>query len=118
MSKLRAVAKFRIHPGKGADFRTIAAQCLEAVKARDPGTSGYEWFINEAGTECIVLESYDSAEALLAHTRNVGALVGRLLRIADYSVDMLGDPTSEIRAALRRMQISLYGRLQGLELTA
>src|SRR5215472_10193303 len=66
MSKYRAVAKFRIHPGKGAEFREVAAQCLEAVKAREPGTTVYEWFINEASTECVVLETYESAAALLA----------------------------------------------------
>ena len=115
MSKYRAVAKFRIHPGKGAEFREIAAQCLDAVKAREPGTTVYEWFINEASTECVVLETYESAEALLAHTRNAGAFVGRLLKIADCSVDMLADPTPEVRAALTRMPLSLYGRLQGLE---
>ena len=115
MSKYRTVAKFRIHPGKAMEFREIAAQCLEAVKAREPGTSVYEWFINESATECIVLETYDGPEALLAHTRNVGALVGKLLKIADCSVDMLADPTPEVREALKRMPLNLYGRLQGLD---
>jgi quinol monooxygenase YgiN len=115
MSKYRAVAKFRIHPGKTAEFRALAAECLEAVRARDPGTSVYEWFMNEAGTECVVLETYDSAESLLAHARNAGPLVGRLLQLADCSVDLLADPTPEVRAALKRMPLSLYGRMQGLE---
>jgi quinol monooxygenase YgiN len=115
MSKYRAVAKFHIHPGKATEFREIAAQCLEAVKAREPGTSVYEWFINESTSECVVLETYDGPEALFAHTRNVGALVGKLLKIADCSVDMLADPTTEVREALKRMPLNLYGRLQGLD---
>ncbi len=115
MNKYRAVAKFRIHQGKTDEFRQIVAECVEVVRSRDPGTSAYEWFINEAGTECIVLETYDDAEALLAHTRNVGPLVGRLLQISDCSVDMLADPTPEMRAALRRLPMTLYGRLQGLD---
>ena len=85
------------------------------MKLHDPGTSLYEWFINEAGTECIVLETYDDAEALLAHARNAGPLVGRLLQIADCKVDMLADPTPEMRAALKRMPMTLYGRMQGLD---
>jgi quinol monooxygenase YgiN len=115
MGKYRAVARFRIHPGKSDDFRAVAAECLEAVRARDPGTSVYEWFINAAGTECVVLETYESAEALLAHARNAGPLVGKLLQFADCSVDLLADPTPEVRAALKRMPMTLYGRLQGLE---
>jgi len=115
MARYRAVAKFRIHEGKTAAFRELAAQCLAAVKAREPGTSVYDWFINEAGTECVVVETYDSDEALLAHTRNVGALVGQILKIADCKVDMLADPTPQVREALKRMPLNLYARLQGLD---
>jgi len=115
MGTYRAVAKFRIHEGKAAEFRELAAQCLAAVKAREPGTQLYEWFINAAGNECVVVEAYDSDAALLAHSRNVGALVGQILKIADCSVDMLADPTPEVRKALTRMPLNLYGRLQGLD---
>ena len=113
MRKYRSVAKFRIHDGKGAEFRALAAQCLEAVKAREPGTSQYEWFINESGTECVVLETYEGDEALLAHTRNVGALVGQMLQMSDCSVDLLADPSPQVREALKRLPFKLYGRLQG-----
>ena len=115
MAKYRAVAKFKIHEGKSGEFRVLAAQCLAAVRAREPGTLLYEWFMNAAETECVVVETYDSDAALMAHTRNVGALVGQMLKIADCSVDMLADPTPEIREALKRMPLNLYGRLQGLD---
>ena len=115
MSKYQAVARFRIHAGKAEEFKRIAAECLVQVRDKDPGTTRYEWFMNEAQSECIVLETYQSAEDLLAHARNAGKLVGQLLQIADCSVDMLADPTPEMRIALKRMPMSLFGRLQGLE---
>jgi quinol monooxygenase YgiN len=115
MSKYRAVARFKIHPGKSEEFKRIAAESLAVVRAKDPGTSTYEWFINEAQNECIVLETYESAEDLLAHGRNVGRLVGTLLQISDCTVDMLADPTPEVRSLLQRMPMTLFGRLQGLE---
>jgi hypothetical protein len=71
--------------------------------------------MNEAQTECLVLESYVSAEALMAHSRNVGRLVGQMLQISECSVDMLADPTAEMRVALKRLPLTLYGRWQTLD---
>jgi quinol monooxygenase YgiN len=115
MSAFQAVAKFRIQPGKLEEFKRLATESLAIVKEKDPGTTRYDWYLNEAETECLVLETYASAEALMAHSRNVGRLVGQMLQIAECSVDMLADPTPVMRAALKRLPLTLYGRLLGLE---
>jgi quinol monooxygenase YgiN len=115
MSAFQAVAKFRIQPGKAEEFKRLAAESLAIVKEKDTGTTRYDWFLNEAETECLVLETYESAEALLTHSRNVGRLVGQVLQISECSVDMLADPTPEVRAALKRLPMTLYGRLLGLD---
>ena len=115
MSAFQSVAKFRIHPGQLEEFKRLAAESLAIVKEKDPGTTRYDWYMNEAQTECMVLESYVSAEALMAHSRNVGRLVGQMLRISECTVDMLADPTAEMRVALKRLPLTLYGRLLGLE---
>jgi hypothetical protein len=36
-------------------------------------------------------------------------------RIHDGKVEMLADPTPEMRTALARLPMTLYGRLQGLD---
>jgi quinol monooxygenase YgiN len=115
MSRYRAVAKFRIQPGKTEEFRRIAAESVAIVRAKDPGTPEYEWFMNEAGTECIVVETYEGDEALQAHGRNVGHLVGKLLQISQVSVDMLCTPTPAIREQLKRMPMTLYTPFAGVQ---
>lgn len=115
MSRLRSVARFRIQPGKAGEFKRIAAECLAIVRAKDPGTSQYEWYLNDEQTECIVLETYDTADALRAHAKNVGHLIGQLLGISQCSVEMLGTPTPEIREVLRRMSMTLLTPLQGVD---
>ena len=115
MSRLRSVARFRIQPGKADEFKRIAAECLAIVRAQEPGTSQYEWYLNDAQTECVVLETYENAEALRAHGRNVGQLVGQLLGLAQCSVEMFGTPTPEIRELLRRMPMTVLTPLQGLD---
>ena len=85
MSRIMSVARFRIHPGKTEDFTTLAAECVRLVRQHDPGTSLYEWFINEDRTECIAIDSYASSEAVLAHIRNVGPTMRKLRQLADVS---------------------------------
>jgi quinol monooxygenase YgiN len=111
----RAVAKFKINEGKSEEFRALVLQCVEIVKMRDPGTSSYEWFFNESATEAIVLESYEGEEAFLAHSKNVGALVGQALKLATCTVDMLADPTPEMRAILKRLPMTFYSQFAGIK---
>jgi quinol monooxygenase YgiN len=113
--RYRNVAKFRIRPGMAEEFKQIAAEALAVVRTKDPGTSEYEWFMNDAGTECIVLETYESAEDVGAHAQNVGRLVGKLLQMSQVSVDMLGTPTPQMRETLKRMPISVFNQFQGLK---
>jgi quinol monooxygenase YgiN len=115
MSVYRGVAKFRIHPGKADEFRRIAAQSVALARAHDPGTQQYDWFINEAGTECLVLETYASSDALIAHARNVGKLVGQLMQMSDCTVDMSVDPPEPLPEQLKRMSITVFHQVDGLQ---
>jgi quinol monooxygenase YgiN len=112
--KVRAVAHFRIQAGRTAEFRRIAAESLGLARANDPGTSAYEWFMHEQGSDCTVIEVYDDVDMLLAHTRNVGRLVGGLLEISECSVDLLADPAVASLKALQRLPMRKYTRFQGL----
>jgi hypothetical protein len=38
MSKLHVTARLKIKDGRLGDFKTLAAQCMEIVKAKDTGT--------------------------------------------------------------------------------
>lgn len=75
-----AVARFAIAPGHEAEFQAQARDIFAQVEAHEPGTIGYEWFLNAAGTECLVLDIYTDAAAMAAHTKHVGAAMQRLLQ--------------------------------------
>ena len=114
MSRIMSVARFRIHPGKTEDFTTLAAECVRLVRQHDPGTSLYEWFINEGRTECIAIDSYASSEAVLAHIRNVGPTMRKLRQLADVSVELLGSPSPALIEALSFRSDGIYSLLDGL----
>jgi quinol monooxygenase YgiN len=109
-----SVARFRIHPGRTEEFAALASECIRLVRQHDPGTSLYEWFINEDRTECIAIDSYASSEAVLAHIRNVGPTMRRLRQLADVSVELLGSPSPALIEALSFKSDGIYRLLDGL----
>ena len=114
MSGIMSVARFRIHAGKADEFRELAQECVRIVREKDPGTTVYEWYINRDGTECIAIDGYASPEAVFAHMRNVGATMRKVLKIADASVNLLGDAPQSLIEALQFKSEAVYGRLDGL----
>jgi quinol monooxygenase YgiN len=114
MGKIMSVARFRIHPGKLDEFKRLSAQSVELVRAKDPATTIYDWFMNDTQTECVAIDCYDSSEAVLAHTRNVGAVMRQIMQISDISVEILGSPSEELLRTLQAPGIKVLPLLHGL----
>ncbi|MFO1426735.1 MAG: antibiotic biosynthesis monooxygenase [Steroidobacteraceae bacterium] len=96
--KIYSYAKFRIHEGKGEEFRRLARECSEIVNTREPGTLFYEWFFNRDGSECVALDCYVDVDALQEHVRNIGPLMRQLMAVADRYVEIYGDDPSPVWA--------------------
>lgn len=114
VSTIHAVARFKIHPGQGDEFKCYAAECMQAAATLDRDTLAYEWYMDPAKTQCVVIEAYKDGNALLEHTRNGGRHVGKLLKLSEVALNMFADPSADVLAALKAMPITLFKRLQGL----
>jgi len=114
MPKLDLIARFRIPEGRLEDFKPLAAQCLAAVREKDPGTLRYDWYLDESGTDGVVIETYESSEALLAHVETVQEPLGKALEFASLSLELYGEPSRELRDALTPLGTKFYAYLQGL----
>ena len=112
---LRMAARFKMSPDKTAEFKRLAIEGKDLVQANEPGTLLYEWFINEAGTESVVLEKYAGADALLAHMKNAGPVVGKIFALCECSIDMFADPDAQTLKMLSTLPIKLYSPLGGFE---
>ncbi|MEN2283093.1 antibiotic biosynthesis monooxygenase [Algoriphagus sp. SE2] len=111
MKNIHLIARFHIHPGKESEFKDLIPQCIARVKANETGAERYEWYLNEEGTVCHVLETYKNSDAVLAHITNVGELLGKIFQISDFSGDMYGNLSEELQAAIETLPItrnSLY----------
>ncbi|MCO5725637.1 putative quinol monooxygenase [Robiginitalea marina] len=110
MKRLDAIARFRIKPGELGHFKEIAAQMIKAVREKEKGDGclQYDWFYNEALSECIVREIYRDSDAVLQHMGNVGPMLGKLAAISELSLWVCGSPSEALKKASEGMDITYY----------
>ena len=101
MSELIGIARFKFHEGKREEYLRLSDQAREMLRANEPGTLGYDLYLNGDQSECMVIERYRDSEAAMAHAANLGHLFPAVL--ATVSVvhgELLGEPSAELRARL------------------
>jgi quinol monooxygenase YgiN len=106
MSELLGIARFRFHEGMREEYLRLADQAAEIVRAKEPGTLGYDLYLNGDQSECMIIERYRDSEAAMAHAANLGHLFDAVL--ATVSVvhgELLGEPSEELRARLAGSEV-------------
>jgi quinol monooxygenase YgiN len=106
VGELMGIARFRFKEGRRKEFQRLAAQAMEIVKAKEPGTLQYDTFMNEDMSECVVIERYRDSEAALEHFKNVGHLFEPIFEtVTVVHGELLGDPNEEVRANLAGSEV-------------
>ena len=100
VSQLMGIVRVKFHDGKLDEFKRLSAECLEIVRAKDPGTLQYDTYFNDDQSECIVVERFTDSDALIAHSANLAHLMESILATGSFSGELLGEPSAEIRARL------------------
>ncbi|HUX11285.1 MAG TPA: antibiotic biosynthesis monooxygenase [Terriglobia bacterium] len=114
MNAIQMTACAAIHENKLEEFKVLAAECMRAVRERDSGTLQYDWFLNEAQTECVVREAYRDSEAVLEHIANLGATLGAILTVCDWTFEVFGSPSPELVEATAGLSLKVYSPFQGM----
>jgi quinol monooxygenase YgiN len=100
VSELQGIGRFEFHEGELEEFKRLAAQCMEIVRAKDTGTLQYDIYFNDDQSECIVLERYRDSEALIEHAAHLGDLGQAIFATGWVSGELLGEPSAELRAQM------------------
>lgn len=101
MGEILGIARFRFHEGKREEYLRLSDQAMDVVRTKDPGTLGYDLYLNDDQSECMVIERYRDSESAIQHAANLGHLFAEVL--ATVSVvhgELLGEPSAELRANL------------------
>lgn len=108
MSKIQAVARFKIKPGKTEEFKRLSENCMKLAREKDPGTIRYDIFLNDDETEAVVYEEYGSPEAHLAHFENMGQNAAAIFEIVEMQGELWGNPSPELRAGVEEHGVKVY----------
>jgi quinol monooxygenase YgiN len=107
-NELQGIARYKIHEGKLEEFKRLCAQCMEIVRTRDTGTLQYEIYFSDDQSECIVLERYRDSDALIEHLEHIGVLMEAIVATGSVSGELLGEPSTELRANLADSPVRLF----------
>ena len=106
MSEILGIARFRFHEGKVEEFKRLSAQAMEIVRAKDPGTLGYDTYFNADESECVIVERYRDSEALIEHAANLADLFDPILAtVIVVHGEVLGEASPELRAKLAESEV-------------
>jgi len=110
------VVEATIHDGQLEAFQSVAKEMIAGSQA-EAGTLGYEWYFSSDHKRCRLLESYASADALLAHFNGpvVQELVPKLLQHATLDrFEAYGDPGPQAGAMLANFGTPVFAHWGGL----
>jgi quinol monooxygenase YgiN len=122
MADLELHAHLKIRPGQLEGFTAQAAEIMRLTREKDTQTIRYDWFINEAGTECEVHEAYLSGQGLIEHNTHV--MDARAILFDKYAYDHRMTAFGEVSQELRELAnkhaggVAVFSFLQGLEAAA
>jgi hypothetical protein len=108
VGELQGIGRFRFHEGELEEFKRLAAQCTEIVRAKDTGTLQYDIYFNDDQSECIVLERYRDSDALIEHAVHLGELGQAILATGWVSGQLLGEPSAELRAMMAGSGVHVF----------
>jgi quinol monooxygenase YgiN len=100
MSEVIGIARFKFHPGKLEEYKRLSAQAMDVVRAKEPGTIGYEIFLSDDETEAIVIERFRDEAALMEHGQNMAEISEQVLKTGEAHGELLGDLSDELRQNL------------------
>jgi quinol monooxygenase YgiN len=114
MDQIQINARFpNITSGNLAEFKTVAAQANEITKG-EAATLQYDWFFNDDETVCVVRETYENSDAVLAHMGDLGEVLGNLVGLGGgLQLEVFGNPSAQLLEAGAALGPAVFSYFQG-----
>jgi quinol monooxygenase YgiN len=109
-------AEFTIHEGKIEEYKKLVQDMSRLVKASEPDTIGYQFYLNNSETKCIVSETYANSEAVFTHRNGVASqtILPKIFNVSRISrFDVYGNPSEELQKVLTSFSPETYHLFAG-----
>jgi quinol monooxygenase YgiN len=104
-----------IKEGKLEDFKTFINHMIEVTDINEPDTLVYEWYINENGSECHLIEHFKSSEAFMTHLANVSHMFDTLFQFSTMTrAKIYGRPSDELKQSLDPLGAEYFDNFNGI----
>lgn len=108
-SSFYLIVRQTITPGGREEFTRCARLGAGNAEANEPGTLGYQFFVNDEGTESYLVERYADSQSFLTHFANVQPVLEAAMKVSALSeAVVLGDPDPEARDMLANLGVTYY----------
>ena len=91
---------FSIFPGKRDAFKAVGAELLPIIRGKDPGTTRYDWFYDDANLKCVALDCYADTPSMFAHMKNAHDVHELLYDHSTMLTEFLGELPEDAKAAV------------------
>ena len=104
-----------IKEGQVEAFKAFVTTMIEVTDANEPNTLVYEWYINEDGSECHLLETFKDSDAFMVHLGNVSHMFDTLFGLATMTrFKIYGSPSAELQQALDPLGVQYFSHFNGV----
>ena len=113
----RIVTDFQlsIKKGKLEDFKAFINLMIEVTDINEPDTLVYEWYINEDGSECHLIENFKDSEAFMAHLENVSHMFDTLFQFSTMTrAKIYVRPSDELKQSLNPLGVEYFDNFNGV----
>ena len=114
--EIRFKAEFIINEGKLEEYKKLINEMGEAVKANEPDTLEYQFYLNKDETKCVVHETFANSAAALAHNESNASktILPRIFNIARLSrLEVYGNPNYHLRNVLMGFDSQIFSPFTG-----
>jgi hypothetical protein len=88
---------------------------IEVTARNEPDTLSYNWFINEEGTECHLLETFKDSEAFITHLDNIGPMFETLFESCTVTRAKIFDkPSDALKEVLAPLGVEYFSHFNGI----
>jgi quinol monooxygenase YgiN len=98
------IARQKIKEGKLEAYKENFLEVQSFIQANKPNTLGFLNYVNDEGTEAVLIQIYASAEAMEQHIQGLGEIAKKSYESMDVmSFEIYGQPTEAYMAMMANL---------------
>ena len=109
---------FNIYAGHFGACKAVGAALIPIVSGKDPGTTRYDWYYDEASLKCVAMDAYLDTPSMFAHMKNAHDVHEELFDHSTMITEFLGELPEEAKAAVARYDPYILPLYAGLKSSA